>query len=851
MSLRSRTSRIPRALGLMTLGAGAIGAGVLMITPGREAPVAPDGVPAPTEIARIAEERRDHREARDAWYESLHLAAPGVDWREIEAENRARLRVERAAHDRSDRVGAGAWTEIGSRNQAGRTHAAAVSPASGALYVGTSLGGVWRGTIDGTDWTPLSDGLGLGSHGLVVSSGSPEVITSVTDGGTVHASVNDGVSWFVPSGLPNRINECRRVIADAAVPGRVYLLVRGNDYVDDVLTYGNFVLRSDDGGQSYTRMHIEGYWPICDVWIDRVAGGDLYLMAGSTMSVSTDGAASFSTVGTAALTTDRVILTGSEAGAPTFYAAFLNGSQWELWRSTDGGTSWAYGYDIHDWWETLAASITNPNLVLFAGVECWRSTNGGGSFAKVNNWWDYYGDPVTKLHADFPGMDCVMVDGQETFFLNTDGGTFKSIDGVASVTNLSLDGLGISQYYSVFTSDSNPYLIVAGAQDQGYQQSVPGAAPFLDFAQLISGDYGHLTSTVRDHNLLFSVYPGFVLVQNRETAPQGLIQVDFPAGASYSWMPNIEADPTDPEVFYFCADHLWRYEHVSGATWSQTQLPQDFTVAGGAFLTALGISPGNPAYRYAITNSGKPWYSHDGGASWTASADGGPGAHYFYGTDILVSPTDPLIAYAGGSGYSGPAVYRTIDGGVTWQAMGDGLPSTLVFGLAFDDDVDQTLFAATEAGPYAYLSGAGQWVSILGTAPLTTYWCVEGVPAIDVVRFGTYGRGIWDFDALSPVAVADAVDPFAGLAVSVTPNPASSAAGIGFSLDREASIDVEVYDVTGRRLATPFTGVRPAGDHTIRFDLVTSAGRPLETGVYVVRVATGRAQRTAKLRVIR
>jgi fibronectin-binding autotransporter adhesin len=66
--------------------------------------------------------------------------------------------------------------------------------------------------------------------------------------------------------------------------------------------------------------------------------------------------------------------------------------------------------------------------------------------------------------------------------------------------------------------------------------------------------------------------------------------------------------------------------------------------------------------------------------------------------------------------------------------------------LAFDNPQDQRLFAATEAGPYQFDTYTKTWFSILGTeAPMTTYWAVEGVPELGVVRFGTYGRGIWDY----------------------------------------------------------------------------------------------------------
>src|SRR5262249_20129880 len=146
-------------------------------------------------------------------------------------------------------------------------------------------------------------------------------------------------------------------------------------------------------------------------------------------------------------------------------------------------------------------------------------------------------------------------------YISTDGGLFRSTDLLVSVQNLSLSGLRISQYYTTHTSSRAPAHVVAGAQDQGYQRaSVPAVPPStaLAFSQLISGDYGHLTSGDGDHDFLFSTYPGFVLCQVGENAPQ-LFTEDFPAGEDHAWMPPVVADPNDSRNFFLCCSHLYRY----------------------------------------------------------------------------------------------------------------------------------------------------------------------------------------------------------------------------------------------------------------------------------------------------
>ena len=54
--------------------------------------------------------------------------------------------------------------------------------------------------------------------------------------------------------------------------------------------------------------------------------------------------------------------------------------------------------------------------------------------------------------------------------------------------------------------------------------------------------------------------------------------------------------------------------------------------------------------------------------------------------------------------------------------------------------------AATEIGPYVYSRNDNEWYFLSGvSAPDQTYWSVDYIPEINTARFGTYGRGIWDF----------------------------------------------------------------------------------------------------------
>ena len=80
---------------------------------------------------------------------------------------------------------------------------------------------------------------------------------------------------------------------------------------------------------------------------------------------------------------------------------------------------------------------------------------------------DGYGQGLAAIAS---GDDVLLDEEQrEVWYNSTDGGLYRSLDGMETVENLSLTGLRVSQYYSTLTSTANPDRVAAGSQDQGYQ----------------------------------------------------------------------------------------------------------------------------------------------------------------------------------------------------------------------------------------------------------------------------------------------------------------------------------------------------------------------------------------------
>ena len=737
-----------------SLGCAAALGGALWLTAGPTAtapppaPVAstapaPTGLrPPPTEHWLDEDAEKDNKKQRKDWFKRRHRAAPDVDWRAVERQNGlAQITKRNALADTEPPPGAPRWQERGSDNQAGRMHVARHSTDGTKLYGGSSLGGIWRGDLEGGNWEPLGDNLYGGAHWLEVfpgEDGGPDIILAGTDNGLLHRSTDDGASWSVPTGLPIT-TQIRRLIKTYDGSHTTFLVI-GDIYG----AYGLY--RSEDAGASFSEVYSLTN-KAGDVWIPRDGDTTLYVMHGHELLVSEDLGDSFQSVSTVSKGADRAEITGSEAGAPTLWVV-LDGTR--VFVSVDAGETWAGRGGAPDYWGSLGASPNDPELFAYAGVEMFKTHDNGDSFELQNEWWAYYDDPANLLHADVPGLDVVLTeDGGEIWYIATDGGLYRSVDQLETVENLGLTGLRVSQYYTTHTSIRDSSHVAAGSQDQGYQvgATMKQTDEVYDFEQIISGDYAHLTSSDGTHDLVYSVYPGFILVQIGEENPQ-LSYVDFPQiDAYFAWLPPVVADPTDPEAFFFCADKLYRYTRSDYWNWSSQQWSdENFAVSSYEFLSAVAFANDGTDGAWAATSYGRLLWSEDRGVTWTESEDRGPDSHWFYGTALHVSQTEPDVIYAGGSGYSVPAVYRSVDRGRSWQPYASGLPDTLVYALVEAPDGSGTLFAGTESAAYHRDADGAAWEDITGAdAPVTIYWSAEALHDENTIRFGTYGRGIWDY----------------------------------------------------------------------------------------------------------
>jgi hypothetical protein len=241
-----------------------------------------------------------------------------------------------------------------------------------------------------------------------------------------------------------------------------------------------------------------------------------------------------------------------------------------------------------------------------------------------------------------------------------------------------------------------------------------------------------------------------------------------------------------------------------------------------------------PAPRAGGTRGGTfSWFDLDGDADldyfiagdyWVPGGNGLIEAQiHAYRNDVGGQNLAPTLPINLGATVAGATV--TLD----WDAATDDSTPT----QALTYDLDLRLAGAPVATPARLpepgdVSAGTAW-TLTDLANGSYTWSVRAVDS--ALNEGPVAEGSF---IVGPVAN----EPGSGLPTAFTleaiyPNPFESSATIRYALPREASVDVQVFDLLGRRVATLVEATQTAGYHEVVWD-----GAGASAGTYVVRFST-------------
>ena len=137
---------------------------------------------------------------------------------------------------------------------------------------------------------------------------------------------------------------------------------------------------------------------------------------------------------------------------------------------------------------------------------------------------------------------------------------------------------------------------------------------------------------------------------------------------------------------------------------------------GGRTVGAVGV-PSQPNVFYIGVNNGGVWKTNDFGRTWKPIFDDQPTGSV---GDVVVSPSNPNIIYvASGEGLQRPdlsvgdGIYKSADGGKTWKNTGLK-EAQQIGGLAIDPKNENIVFAAVLGHPYGANEERGVYKTIDG-----------------------------------------------------------------------------------------------------------------------------------------
>lgn len=823
--------------------------------------------PEPTIIIMEKNDEEDHL-AKIEWYEEMHKTAPGVDWRQMDNNSRHQLREERAEIRKfktgdseviADGLLTGRWVEKGANNVAGRMHNIDFDFENSLMYGASDGGQIWKADFNGSNWESLSDQYHVkGVHFLRVlklDGGTTRILQASRDSLLMYSD-NMGQDWNISTGLTAMRNDkCIRGVTD--INDNVYLLFLRNNQT-------SYIYKSSDKGSSFELVNSITSSQYVDIWTSRYEDGNVYFVDREKFYY-VNNENEIESIGNIGINfspgdINSCQLNGAIVDQTVHLAVmFRTGKACRFIISSNGGSSWQVKGTVDEgpfMSNSFGMSNLDPKIMGFGGVNTYRTFDSGATWELINGWGEYYGDVYTKLHADIPEVEFYLKpDGTEIVSISTDGGSYTSTDNLQSVKNVSMKTLRNAQYYSTYTHRENNQVIYAGAQDQGFQRATQITDGTVEFEQTISGDYGHIVSSDGGRSL-WTVYPGFAMYYADAAGSNSASMWSF-TGNNHYWMPPIMEDPYYPNKVYLAGgtsyvngddeptgNHLWHLEYKSNQI-SVIEMPYNFGGTDNARISAMGFSPINKDYRYVLNGSGKLYYSTDRGVNWAKSRTTGPGSHYFYGNSIVNDPRDINTIYLGGAGYSGYSAWKSTDGGSSFKGIGKGMPHTLIFEMR-SDERGELLFAATEVGPFVYIVSENQWYDLAGAgAPEQTYWSVDYIPSLRTARFGTYGRGIWDFKVEHLGKMGTGIDTplwVNSIGVDIYPNPTVDEANIKYYLQSAGEVEISLLDGTGRVVKVDKQGQKAAGSYQTQMSLYD-----LPKGMYFLRIQSGNQLRVEKI----
>ncbi len=686
------------------------------------------------------------------------------------------------------------WRMIGPHRGGRTVGAVGVPQQPNVFYIGVNNGGVWKTTDYGRTWFPIFDDQPTGSIGdVAVAPSNPNVVyvasgegiqrPDLSVGNGMYKSVDAGKTWAF-LGLKDG-QQIGGIAIDPTNENRVFAAVLGHPYGPNT---ERGVFRTTDGGKTWDRvLYKDENTGAVQVTIDPKNPNVVYaaLWAArqgpwengawqgpeSGLYKSTDGGTTWQKLTNGLPTTaqglGRIGFCIAPSETSRLYATVDAPELGGVYRSNDAGATWTrFNSDTRLWgrgsdFAEVKAHPTNPDIVFIADVAAWKSEDGG------KTWNDFRGAPggddYHRLWINPTNPDILLMAGDQGAIITVNGGqTFSSWYNQPT-----------AQFYHVSTDTSFPYNVLGGQQESGSvgiaSRGNDGEITFREWHPVGVEEYGYVAADPLDPNI---IYGGKITKFDKRTGQVQNIAPEAVRSGQYRFVRTAPVlfSPIDPKTLYFAGNVLFKTQN-GGNSW-QIISPDLSRETYATIPESVGVYQTNdmktmprrgviytvaPSHKdintiWAGTDDGYIQVTRNGGKTWANVTP--PGVGEWSKISLMdAGHFDANTAYAAVNRIRcddmRPHIYRTHDGGKTWQEIVTGLPNDPINVVREDPSRKGLLFAGSETAVYVSFDDGNNWQTLRLNMPATSIR--DLVIKDDDLVVGTHGRSFWILDDISPL----------------------------------------------------------------------------------------------------
>jgi len=701
-----------------------------------------------------------------------------------------------------------AWKSLGPGNLGGRTRALVFDPVDPrTLYAGGVDGGVWKTVNGGARWTPQDDLMpSLAVTALAIDPASRKTLyagtgegffnTDAVRGAGVFKTTDGGRHWqqLAATATPNfyAVNRVlvsarshavyaatgtgvwrsldagkswRQVLASPAQGGCLDLALRNAPPRDDVVFASCGTMQQATVFRSLQAQKAGLWVPVLqEPGMGRtslaIAPSDpnvIYALAASNLP----GPAGHYSQGLLAVFRSS---TGGAAGSWTatvrntdpvaLNTALLSSTHFAFQQEC--GSSFGDSWSGRGWYDNvIAVDPKDPERVWAGGVDLFRSDDGGRTWGLANYWWEGSGFAHADQHAlvFHPQYDGTR---NQILVVAGDGGVYRTDNARASVSRgdsapcdssgsavrwTSLNhGYGVSQFYdgAVFPGGLS-YL--GGAQDLGTIVGGDASGP-EGWRPVLGRDGGFVAIDPVHPQIVYAESDHLSFVKSTDGGNTFVSAADGIGGGSFPYIAPFALDPLDGQRLWLGGDSLWTTDD-GAAHWHRASSALGANALD--LLSAVAVSPHDDQRVLAGTSQGFIVRSDDALSAVPSTPWAAVRPRDGFVSSLVFDPQDPAVVYATYATFGGTHVWKSLDGGTTWQGLdGTGasrLPDLPAHSLVVDPRHPQRLYLGMDLGVFASLDGGATWaVANTGFANVVTESLVLSPPFLFAF---THGRGAW------------------------------------------------------------------------------------------------------------